>query len=166
MPRELPDRQFSRHDFSQCFAVALRFISYRPRTVQEVRRRLARSFDNGPIDKTVDSLHELGYLDDADFSRQWISSRERRRPKGTRFLHQELRRLGVEQATIEEALEGYDEAANAYNAGLRTAERLVARGLPYKDFRRQMGNFLMRRGFGYATISDTVATLWRDLVED
>ena len=166
MPRELSDNQFSGQDFSRCLNAALRFISYRPRTIQEVKRRLAPGFEDGPIDKTIDYLLALGYLDDAAFTGQWISSRERRRPKGARYLTQELRRLGVEQGTIEEALEGYDEEKNAYNAAFRTAERLATQQCSYKDFRRKVGEYLARRGFAYSTINEIVIILWNELGAD
>lgn len=166
MPRELSENKSSGHDFSACLAAALRFMSYRPRTVQEVRQRMSRRFTSETVDQTIDYLVEAGYLDDSAFSSQWISSRERRRPKGARALQYELTRLGVDRATIEDALADYDEATNAYRAALRPAERLAAQQCSYHDFRRKVGEYLMRRGFAYSAISATVARLWSELVED
>ena len=166
MPRELPEQESPGQTFSDCLAAALRFLSYRPRTVHEVRQRLQQRFDNGTAEKTVAYLLEHRYLDDAAFSGQWISSRERRRPRGARALKQELRKMGVEPPTIEDALEGFDESANAYNAGRKPAGRLTAQECSYTDFRRKVSAYLQRRGFAYAVISETVARLWDELGED
>lgn len=150
------------HDFSDALAVALRFLSYRPRTVEETRRRLARKFHPDTVERTLNYLLDSRYLDDADFARQWRSSRERRRPKGSRALKNELKRLGVGEAIIDDTLEGIDEAGNARMAALRPAARMVERGCSREDFRRKIGDFLARRGFAYGVINETVDEIWQD----
>ena len=127
---------------------------------------MERRFTPETVDKTIVYLLDHRLLDDEAFSGQWISSRERLRPKGTRSLKQELRQLGVDQTIIEEALEGIDEAANAGNAGRKLAIRLVDQDCSFEDFRRKVAAHLQRRGFAYGLISETVNSLWRELKED
>ena len=165
-PRELPEPDSPGQTFSGCLAAALRFLSYRPRTVHEVRQRLGKRFTEELIEQTVTYLLEHRYLDDVAFSGQWISSRERRRPRGARVLRQELRRLGVAQTVIDESLDGIDEAANAYNAALKPATRLVAQQCSYEDFRRKVSAHLQRRGFPYGIVIETVGLLWEELSEE
>ncbi len=124
---------------------------------------MGRRFTPETVGKTIVYLLDHRLLDDEAFSGQWISSRERLRPKGTRALKQELRQLGVDQTTIEEALEGIDEAANAGNAGRKLAVRLVDQDCSFEDFRRKVAAHLQRRGFAYGLISETVNSLWREL---
>jgi len=33
----------------------------------------------------------------------------------------------------------------------------------YQVFRRRLGDFLKRRGYGYGVVQETVARLWREL---
>ena len=150
------------HDFSDALAAALRFLSYRPRTVEETRKRLVGKFHPDTVERTLAYLLDSRFLDDADFARQWRSSRERRRPKGSRALKTELKRLGVSEAIIDETLEGMDEADNARRAALRPAARMVQRGCSREDFRRKIGDFLARRGFAYGVINETVDEIWQD----
>ena len=152
--------------FTDCLTAALRYLSYRPRTVREVERRLEGRFTAPVVEKTVNYLKDLKYLDDASFCAQWIGSRERRRPRGSRALRQELRRLGVEQQLVDEALEGIDETASACNAGRKQATKLVAKGITSREFHEKLTPFLQRRGFGYGTTREAANLLWSELQED
>ena len=52
---------------------ALRFLSYRPRSEQEVRRRLGRqAWPAEVIEAVVARLRAVGLLDDAAFARLWV----------------------------------------------------------------------------------------------
>ena len=60
---------------------ALNLLSYRPRSEQEVRRRLGRKgFSEPAIEQAVQRLLRARLLDDEAFARYWISNREQFRP--------------------------------------------------------------------------------------
>jgi len=64
--------------------------------------------------------------------------------------------------TVEAALVDLDPEAGAYEAGYPRAVRLAA--LAQTDplaFRRKLGDFLLRRGFGYEIVKQIVARLLR-----
>lgn len=95
-------------------AAAARFLEVRPRSEDEVRKRLVSSGYPGPlVDTVIGRLLQLGYLDDAAFARAWIASRDRVRPRGMRALRLELLRKGVSAASIDEALAERDVAPGA-----------------------------------------------------
>lgn len=141
---------------------ALRFISYRPRSVAEVRRRLSQKWPPPVIDRVIEFLQEHSYLDDAAFAQLWRRGREQRKPRGQRALQQELRQLGVDREVIAEALEGFDAPANAYKAAAKPAARLAGKGVSEELFRRKVSGLLQRRGFDYSVISATVNQLWAE----
>ncbi len=153
-------------EYPQARDAALRFLSYRPRSEAEVRRRLSRHYCPRVIDQVILFLQQNRYLDDAAFAQMWRRSREQRRPRGRRALQQELMQFGVDRDIIEEALEGFDAAANAYKAGQRPAARLAAKGSPPDVFKRKIGAHLRRRGFKCSVITETVNRLWQELVGD
>ncbi len=140
----------------------MRFLAYRPRSEAEVRRRLARNFPAQVVAPLVESLTRQGLIDDRAFARQWRASREKRRPRSQRLIKQELRHLGVSDEVIAESLDGFDDAANAYLAGERPAQRLADRGVDRAEFGRRIAALLGRRGFGYGVIRETTGQLWRD----
>lgn len=144
---------------------AVRFLSYRPRSVAELRRHLAEA-NVAPetIEETLARLTEQGYLDDAEFAHYWIENRQRFRPKGARALREELRQRGLDADTIAAALTGLDAVEDAYQAARPRALRLAAlvQADPV-DFRRKLSNFLLRRGFDYDVTSEAVSRLLREL---
>lgn len=152
--------------YPEALNAALRLLSYRPRSVAEVRRRLARKWPPPVIDRVILFLQEHNYLDDAAFAQLWRRGREQRKPRGQRALQQELRQLGVAREVIEEALEDFDAPANAYNAGQKLAARLVGRGADAEQFRRKVSAHLQRRGFDYGVIAATTRRLWAENAGD
>ena len=149
--------------YGEALRVALRYVSFKPRTVAEVRRRVGRDFDQPAVEQALTSMKRYGYLDDAEFARQWRNSRDRRKPRGSSLIRRELRTKGVAEPLIEDALVGLDEADAAYRAAERRAQRLLARGpTPYADFHRKMWDYLQRRGFPAGITRDTVRRLWAE----
>ena len=93
-------------------AAAARLLESRSRTVHEVRSRLTQAgYRADLVDATVARLEALGYLDDREFARAWVASRDRAHPRGERALRQELQRKGVERETVEAVLGERAEAA-------------------------------------------------------
>ena len=85
---------------------ALRFLEARPRSVAEVRRRLASAgYREDLVTGAVGRLVELRMLDDESFARQWVESRDRARPRGERALQAELHQKGIDAEIIAAVLE-------------------------------------------------------------
>ena len=108
-PRESPqarrDRRAAVDDPADVLAAGARLLEARPRSTDEVRRRLLEAgFQAALVEIALDRLTELGYLDDAAFARAWVESRDRARPRGARALRDELRRKGVAPGDTEAAL--------------------------------------------------------------
>ncbi len=140
---------------------ALRLLAYRPRSESELRERLARRGLPAPvIDDTVARVREQGLLDDAAFAAYWVESRSRMRPRSRRLLARELSAKGVERRTALRAAEAVNDAEAAYEAGSRRLRALS--GLDYREFRRRLGDLLLRRGFDYETAREAVERLWRE----
>jgi regulatory protein len=152
---------------SKAYERAIRFLSFRPRSTTEVRRSLIEAeVDPEAVEATLTRLTEQGYLNDDEFARYWVENRQRFRPKGEQALRQELRRAGVEKETIDESLAGLDSSEAAYAAGKPRAERLslLAETDP-AAFRRKLSDFLLRRGFGYDVVKETVRRLLHEISE-
>ena len=149
--------------YPQALQVALRYVSFRPRSVAEVRQRVGRDFPQPVVEQVLDSLKSYGYLDDAEFARQWRNSRERRRPRGAFLLRRELRTKGIADSIIDDALADVNEAGNAYRAGQRRAQRwLDGHQMPYATFQRKIWEYLRRRGFTGSVTRDTAGRLWQE----
>jgi regulatory protein len=91
---------------------AARFLEVRSRSVAEVRRRLTSAgYKPDLVEGAVSRLLDLGLLDDEAFTRAWIESRDRARPRGERAIRQELGLKGVDRSTVDLVLAERREAA-------------------------------------------------------
>ena len=139
---------------------ALKIISYRNRSVSEVRQHLhKKQISDEIIDHVVYRLDQNGLLDDNQFANLWVENRNEFRPRSHRMLAIELRKKGIGEDIITQVLENTtaDEEL-AYNAAQKQVRRY--RTLDWQDFRRKLGSFLARRGFSYETVNLTVHQIW------
>ena len=142
---------------------ALHFLSYRPRSEQEIRTRLVgKGFDEAVIAAVIERLKENRFLGDEEFAQIWVENRSAFRPRSRRLLRYELRHKGVSENHITKALDGaVDEPDLAYQAAIKYAGRL--KDLDWELFRKRLVAFLGRRGFSYGTITPVVRRVWDEL---
>ena len=147
---------------------ALNYLSYRPRSREEVRRYLHRKeIPPEVIEAALARLDRLDFVNDRTFSGFWIESREQFSPRGARALKNELRMKGVERGIVDELVNDELDEERALRAGRKKAMALVnASNIDYAMFRNRLGSFLQRRGFGYQVTARTVRVLWKELKEE
>ncbi len=142
---------------------ALTFLSYRPRTDREVRRKLAeRGFAEGTIETAMQRLGAVGLVDDEAFIGAFVRDRIAHRPMGVRRMAQELYLKGVPRDVGVPAIHRVLDAEETSERDL--AERVVAKKLesPRKAtaqlavFRRRLRHHLLRRGFDLAVVRDVL----------
>jgi regulatory protein len=151
-----------RDTVERAYERALRFLSYRPRSCEEVARYLAgKQVPEDVAGEVIARLQNAELLDDGAFARYWVENRQSFRPRGTMALRYELRRKGVDEGAIKAAIEEVDESEGAYRAAQAQARRLA--GVDRETFRRRLGGYLSRRGYAYATVRETIERLWREL---
>jgi len=156
-------------DPSEVLDAAARFLEARPRSEDEVRRKLLRlGFREGLVEDAIGRLLAVGYLDDAAFARAWVESRDRAKPRGEHALRRELGLRGVDRGLVDELLDQRREDALAAGAGASSpdeaaAERLLAQrmgaSLHEPDPRRRLQRayaLLARNGFS-PDVCSTVA---------
>jgi regulatory protein len=145
------------------FQKALRFISYRPRTESEVRKKLeSQGFSESVVGETVERLISGQLIEDERFARSWIDDRSTFHPRSRRVLTLELRKKGVAEETISTALaDATSEDELAYQAAKHRIRRF--QNLEYREFREKLSGYLARRGFNYGTIAPVVQKVWHEL---
>jgi len=163
--QELADSQLEelrRSDQLQCcLNAANRLLGYRPRSESELRVRLQRrSFDSESIEAALSRMKKYGLLDDTAFAQFWQENRTTFSPRSSWLTGQELKRKGVSNEIISQVAETIDDSDNAYRAALSRVRRLPM--TDYQVFRRRLGDFLRRRGFGYEVISHVIEQVWRE----
>lgn len=119
---ERRERRAAVEDAAEVLDAAARFLEARPRSVDEVRRKLTgMGYRAGLVDDVVGRLEELGYLDDEAFARGWVESRDRSRPRGEHALRLELERKGVDRTLVDAVLADRRDRSAAEVAGSEVA---------------------------------------------
>ena len=166
--RELSDAEIEKLQTSDevevGFNQALNLLSHRSRSVTEMTRYLeGKGYAPATLKAVLARLEEEGLLNDDRFAREWIENRNTFRPRSQSQLKAELRFKGLVESSIESALEesGLDDATLAMAAARKQAHRYLSSD--YEIYRKKLGNALLRRGFSYATVNETLRTLWDEM---
>lgn len=135
--------------YERLMQYALKLIAKKRYTAHELKKMLKKKDNEASQqrEKVLTRLKELGYIDDAAFARDYISTRIQLNPRGKRLLNIELLRKGVDKQVIDRALEkaDIDEISLAKRVLEKRKHRFVSLG-SYKK-RAKMMRFLASRGF-------------------
>ncbi|MFQ5849026.1 MAG: regulatory protein RecX [Candidatus Binatia bacterium] len=143
----------------QALQHALKFLSYRARSEEEVRVKLTQlGFPEKSIKVTLERLRSLNVLNDEDFARGWAVRRAEGRGYGPVRIERELRQKGISKPLIDLILR---------EAFAKDGERERARALLKKKFRitnlsdarvlRRAGHFLHRCGYHDSLIAELLS---------
>lgn len=149
----------------QCIDAALHFLSYRPRSEMEIRKKLQqRGFVIEVIDQVIDKLKQQQIIDDADFAKFWTENRMSFSPKSRAMIKLELRRKGIDNQIVEKETFNLDDSIGAYKAASKLAWKL--KSLKQGEFYSRLTGHLRRRGFDYDVIKEVVGKLWSEQLEN
>jgi regulatory protein len=151
----------SLRELSRAKKYSFRLLAIRARSKEELKKRLnKKGFDKQVTEKVIAYLEDLGYLNDREFARTWVRSRQLTHPLGISALKYKLKTKGISEDIVGEVLEDYD----------LSQERSLALILAQKQLRRYQGHnrekcrqrlyaFLKRRGFEHELILELLDEL-------
>jgi regulatory protein len=143
---------------------AVRYLGYRPRSESEIRERLSqRGFDAETVEAVAGKLKEQGLIDDSSFARFWMENRETFSPRSRYLTARELKKKGVADEVIDDAVNGIDDSESAYRTASTRAGRMTV--ADYNEFRERLGGYLRRRGFNWETIKKVIEKIWQERQE-
>ncbi|OGH70990.1 MAG: hypothetical protein A2396_02760 [Candidatus Levybacteria bacterium RIFOXYB1_FULL_40_17] len=144
--------------FERYHDLALRFLSYRPRSEKEVidylkKKRIHESI----IDRIIKSLKEKKFLNDIEFAEWWIEQRTGSRPKSLRIIKLELRNKGIGRDIVDGLSEKVDKNLDEKSA-LKLLDKHIKRfeKLSTKEVYRKLFQLLARRGFDFDLIKKVI----------
>lgn len=135
--------------------IVLRKLAAQARTRAELGKALqSKQVPPDAAAAVLDRMETLGLVNDQEFARDWVESRQQRRHLSGTALRRELTAKGVDRDQIDSALESVDPADE-----LRAARSLAAKkrrsmaGLEHQVRYRRLAAMLGRRGFSAAVIA-------------
>jgi regulatory protein len=150
-------------------AYALRLLELKPRSVHEIRDKLAKKgIDKAEIEAVILDLETIGLLDDQKFARDWIENRQHFRPMGVIRLRQELFAKGIDREIVDQAISDYKSNADELPAALDLARRKMKlyRKLDAEAAKRRLAGFLARRGYEVSIVSKVLKELLKENILD
>jgi regulatory protein len=138
--------------------ILLRRLTDQPRSRAELAESLAKK--NVPSDiaqRMLDRFEELGLVNDEEFARLWVQSRQRTRGLAPRVLSMELRRKGISDDVIGEVLADIDPEAERQAAHRLVQKKLRSMaGLDDTTRIRRLTSMLARKGYAPQVAFDVV----------
>ncbi|MBB6170794.1 regulatory protein [Nocardiopsis mwathae] len=129
--------------------ICLRLLTSAPRTRAQLEQALRRrGIPEDVTESVLGRFGEVGLIDDAAFAGAWVDSRHAGRGLGRRALAAELRRRGVAEETVRDAVD--DISADQEEAAARRLVRRKldsTRGAPDEARVRRAMGMLARKGY-------------------
>src|SRR5262249_2859558 len=147
------DSAMNKTPYEKTFERALNLLSYKPRSLAEMRARLMEKdwAEEAVVDQVLARLEELGYLNDEEFAANFANSRLTAKPIGRSRLRHDLRRKKLPSETIENALdEAYEQQSEEELIDRAISKRVRLKGAPTdRDQAKRLFDYLIRRGFSF-----------------
>lgn len=139
--------------YDRAMNMALRLLAVRARSVKEIRAKLADKGVDGPVlEKVIEKLLDLNYLDDVAFAGQWTRHLAFNLLYGDRRIEASLREKGVPEEIIRRSISENREELEE-KAALRRILNKKIKGLNAQNLDRKLKARLARMlaGRGFST---------------
>lgn len=139
---------------------ALRLLTYRPRSVDELRHKLIQAgYKENIYDQVIQDLIRVGLLNDVSFAESFARTKIIQRPLGKRLMIQELKSKGIHAEIIQKTVDlVYSEYSD-----LELARQLVRKKLTHINLdedpklKKRLIDLLKRRGFDWDIIEQALS---------
>ena len=154
----------ARDEVENAYQRAMRFLASRARSQQELERYLhGKGYSKIVSDAVLKQLATDGYLDDARFAAEWFENRATFRPRSHAQIRAELRLKGISEQTISDTFENATKSDEVLAVEAARAAGRKYEKLDWLAFRTKLGNYLMRRGFGFSLASQATKKIWDEI---
>ena len=146
--------------FKEAKDSAYRLLSYRMRSVSEMKKRLKdKSFSTDEIENTIDHLLKLNYLNDQEFCRAFSNEKVKLKKIGPFLLKSDLFKHGLDIELIDNCI---NEIYNQYNIQdliefHLEKKKIIKNELLDKKDKKRLDNYLIRKGFSWELINNVYA---------
>jgi regulatory protein len=153
--------------YERIFERALNLLSYKPRSLAEMRARLMEKdwAEEAVVDQVISRLEELGYLNDEELASHMANTRLTMKPVGRTRLRRDLLRKKLPSETVENALdEAYEQQSEEELIERAISKRVRLKGAPStREEAKKLFDYLIRRGFNYDLVIRKVREAGRGL---
>lgn len=159
-PEELAKLEEIDHpDYQKAKSEVIRFMSYRERSVKEIRDYLVdrKGYDVEVTEGVIQRMLDLNYLNDRRFATQWVKNRANSARRGPNLLKKELQEKGIRAELIEDIVETEFDSVREFEVACQLARKKVRSYLTKPEkAKARLCRYLESKGFRYPTIKKVV----------
>lgn len=166
--------------FKQLYNSALRFLGIRLRSEKEMRQKIGEWLRKQEgvededkrlvADRVIGQLFKDRFLDDERFTREWITSRMRSKPRGEVLIRMELLQKGISKDLLDDVFDSMEREQESeensgegmlYKSAMRLGEKYTRKyaDLELREARYKLSGALARKGFDGGMIKRVVDEL-------
>ncbi len=151
--------------YSAAYTIALNALVARAKSKGELASHLKkRGVEVDVVAATIFRLQEAGLINDGEFAKAWTQSRHNAKKLSKRVIAGELRTRGVDQESIDCALDEIDEESEYRTAlGLAMRKYATMSRLESDVQIRRIQSLLQRKGFGFDVIGKVLKEIGIEL---
>jgi len=144
-------------DFQRAKELAINYISYRPRSSNEVKSHLIHKGYTLPLAyRVVDYLTQAHYLDDPEFAQRWYLSRLQKGGYGPFLIRNELMAKGIPPEICQDLRDRFYPEEREREEVMRLLEKRIMHSLRDPREKGRHYRMLIRRGFSSAIAMDVL----------
>ena len=143
------------NDLTMAKRDSLRFLSYRPRSEWEIKKKLLdKEYPLYIVEEALNWLKEKEFINDRDFSLKWIKYQLSKKPFGKIKLKNELRKKGIDKEIINSVIDSFfeqkDELELAYQLITKKYNSIALKNIELNP--KDIIKLLKSRGFSSSII--------------
>lgn len=155
-------------EIAKAFNKALHFLSYQMRSEYEVKKKLLDAgHGEAVVLEAIRKLENLGFLNDATYSKALLETKKRTMKKGPRAIRQDLKKKGIDKSLQDEVLESFT-YEEQLDIAMQLAEKEVRAGnrKTPTQVKQKIQDVLMRKGYSFNIVSDVLERIQLEREED
>ena len=144
---------------------AMYLLGSRAYSTAALREKLLNNYSEDTVERVVEDMTRYGFLDDEDYARRLASSIIRSKKYGIHRAKAEMRRKGVPDELIEEALSEYSPEDMAESLTELVRKKYSDR-IQDRSERQKVIAALARRGYGFGEIKAAIVAVLEEIDEE
>ncbi len=140
---------YSIEEFDQAKTKILKYILYKKRTENEVRKKYENFFDNNLLEDVIDYLKEAGYINDVDYINKTINNMMILKNLSIIELRYKIITKGLDKNLIEDYFYEHKEELLEYE--IKSASNIIYKKKKDMDS-NELKSYLMKKGYRQDTI--------------
>ena len=144
---------------------AMYLLGSRPYSTAALREKLLNNYSEETADRVIEDMTRYGFLDDEDYANRLAASIIKGKKYGLHRAKAEMRRKGVPDELIEQALGEYSREDMA-----ESLTELVRKKYSYRisdrDERQKVIAALARRGYGFSEIKIAITSVLEETLDE